>query len=352
MLYGANGYTGELIAREAKARGLRPVLAGRNRAAIEALAAELDLPARVVDLDDSAALRESLAEVEAVLHAAGPFVHTSRPMVEACLATGTHYLDITGEIAVFEALHRIDEKARTAGVVLLPGVGFDVVPTDCLAAKLAAVLPDATRLELAFTSDRGSWSRGTLKTMIEGMPSSGAVRREGTIESVPLAYDARKIPFSCGSRWAVTIPWGDVSTAFHTTGIPNIRVYAGMPPGAIKRMRLFRPVLPLMGFTPLKRAAQWWVGRTVTGPDEGTRAKARTFIWGEASDSAGEVVSATVETPEAYHLTAVAAVECTTRVLAGHVTPGTSTPGRAFGPKLLDELPGVTVGFASPHAGI
>jgi short subunit dehydrogenase-like uncharacterized protein len=349
MIYGANGYTGKLIASEAMRRGLAPILAGRNRDQIETLATGLGLPSRVVGLDDPDALCTALADVDAVLHAAGPFVRTSRPMVEACLSTSTHYLDITGEIAVFEALHRIGDKARAAGVVLLPGVGFDVVPTDCLAAKLAAALPDATRLELAFTSDRGSWSRGTLKTMIEGMPYSGAVRRDGRIEGVPLAYDARKIPFSCGERWAVTIPWGDVSTAFHTTGIPNIRVYAGMPPGAIKRMRLVRPVLPVMGLTPLKRAAQWWVGKTVTGPDEETRASARTFVWGEVRDDAGATICGTVETPEAYYLTAVAAVECASRVLAGRVEAGTWTPGRAFGPELLESLPDVAVTVPGPE---
>ncbi|MDH3255149.1 MAG: saccharopine dehydrogenase NADP-binding domain-containing protein [Acidobacteriota bacterium] len=341
LIYGANGYTGELIAREAKERGLEPILAGRNRQAVESLAAELDFPARIIGLDDPGALRETLSGVAAILHAAGPFVQTSRPMVEACLDTGTHYLDITGEIAVFEAIERLNSRARAAGVVLLPGAGFDVVPTDCLAAKLAAGLRDATHLELAFCSDTGSWSRGTLKTMIEGMPYSGAIRRDGRIESVPLAYDAKKIDFSCGSRWAVTIPWGDVSTAFHTTGIPNIRVYVGMPPGTIKRMRALRGTLPIMGLKPVKRLAQWWVGRTVTGPGEMVRNTARTYVWGEAKNQGGERVTATLETPEAYGLTATTAVECARRVLAGDVDPGAWTPGRAFGPELLAALPGV-----------
>jgi short subunit dehydrogenase-like uncharacterized protein len=343
MIYGANGYTGELIAREAKKRGLAPLLAGRNRKEIEALASELELSSRIVGLDDPDALREALVDVDAVLHAAGPFVHTSKPMVRACLATGTHYLDITGEIAVFEALQRLSDRAHEAGVVLLPGAGFDVVPTDCLAAKLVTDLPDATHLELAFCSEGGSWSRGTLKTMIEGMPYSGAVRRAGKIEGVPLAYDTKKIDFSCGPRWAVTIPWGDVSTAFHTTGIPNIRVYTGMPPAAIKRMRAFRGVLPVVGLKPIKRLAQWWVGRTVTGPDESMRQSGRTYVWGQATNAKSDSVSGTVETPEAYHLTAVASVECAQRVLAGSLEAGTWTPGRAFGPELLNALPGVSV---------
>jgi short subunit dehydrogenase-like uncharacterized protein len=347
MVYGANGYTGELVAREAHARGLEPVLAGRARSPIEALARELDLASRIFTLDDAEGVKGATEDVAAVLNCAGPFVQTARPLVKACLATGAHYLDITGEIAVFEALQRLGPRAQKAGIVLFPGTGFDVVPTDCLAAKLAAALPDATRLDLAFCSDKGSWSRGTLTTMLEGMPHSGAVRREGRIEGVPLAYDAKKIEFSCGPRWAVTIPWGDVSTAFYTTGIPNIRVYVGMPPRAIKRMRSFRPLLPVMGLRPVKRLAQWWVGRTVTGPDEAVRRTARTYVWGQVRNETGGRLTATLETPEAYAFTATAALECMRRVLAGEVEPGTWTPGRAFGPTLLDALPGVVGGEVS-----
>ncbi len=344
LIYGANGYTGELVAREAVRRGTAPILAGRNEGAVAALASELGLPHRSFGLDDSAALHRGVDGVAAVLHCAGPFVLTSRPMVDACLAGGAHYLDITGEIAVFEAVLRRGREAAEAGVALLPGVGFDVVPTDCLAARLAAALPDASELTLAFTSEGGSTSRGTLKTMIESLPHAGGIRKDSRIVPVPLAWDAREIEFSCGNRWAVTIPWGDVSTAFHTTGIPNIRVYSGAPPGAIRRMRRMRPLLPLAGFTPVKRLAQWWVGRTVTGPDADQRATARVCLWGEVSNPAGDVRRATMETPEGYAFTAASSVECALRLLAGRAQPGAWTPARAFGSDLAFELPGVTGG--------
>ena len=344
LIYGANGYTGELVAEEAVRRGLRPVLAGRNRQAVRSLAQRLDLDNRVFGLDDSRALGEGLEGVAAVLHCAGPFIRTSKPMVEACLAAGAHYLDITGEIGVFESIQRRGDEARAAGVALIPGVGFDVVPTDCLAARLAVALPDATHLTLAFTSEGGATSRGTLKTMVESLPYAGAVREEGRIVPVPMAMDARKFDFTCGSRWAMTIPWGDVSTAFHTTGIPNIRVYSGAPPSAIKRMRRMRPLLPLASLTPFKRAAQWWIGRTVTGPDEEMRRTARVCLWGEARSEAGEVRRATAETPEGYAFTALASVECATRVLGGNVAAGAWTPARAFGPDLAFELAGVSGG--------
>jgi short subunit dehydrogenase-like uncharacterized protein len=344
LIYGANGYTGELVAEEAVRRGLRPVLAGRNGEAVAALAARLELDSRTFGLDDPAALAAGLGGITAVLHCAGPFIRTSKPMIAGCLAAGAHYLDITGEIGVFESVQRRGDEARAAGVALIPGVGFDVVPTDCLASRLAAALPDATHLTLAFTHQGGSTSRGTMKTMVESLPYAGAVRKDGRIVPVPLAMDAKKFDFTCGSRWAMTIPWGDVSTAFHTTGIPNIRVYSGAPPSAIKRMRRMRPFLPLAGLTPVKRLAQWWIGRTVTGPDEEVRKSARVCLWGEVRNESGESRRATMETPEGYAFTALASVECAARVLDGGVRPGALTPARAFGAELAFELPGVTGG--------
>lgn len=339
MIYGANGYTAELAAREAAGRGLKPILAGRNAEAVGKLASELGLPHRVFGLE-----APQLEGVSAVLHCAGPFVRTSRPMVEACLAAGAHYLDITGEIAVFEKVLASGEKAKAAGVALLPGVGFDVVPSDCLAARLAAELPDAAELTLAFASTRGAISRGTMKTMIESFPHAGAIREHGKIVPVPIAFDAKQIDFPGGRRWAVTIPWGDVSTAWWSTGIPDIRVYTGTPPRQIRRMRRMGPLLPLLAWKPLKRFLQRQVERRVTGPSEQVRRTARVELWGEVRNASGRSVSSTLITPEAYHLTAVTAVESAERAAQGRVPPGAWTPSRAFGSGYILEFPGVVAG--------
>ncbi len=343
IIYGANGYTGELIAREAVRKGLSPILAGRNAEAVGRLAKELGLSSRAFPLDDPQATAAELYGVKAVLHCAGPFVHTSRAMVAACLATGASYLDITGEIAVFEKVLAQGDAARKAGVALLPGVGFDVVPTDCLAARLAAALPDATDLTLAFYTEGGSTSRGTLKTMIESLPHAGAVRMGGRIVPVPVAWDAREIDFGgrAGKRWAMTIPWGDVSTAYHSTGIPNIRVYSGTPPKAIRRMKRLAPFLPLAGWKPIKRFAQRWVEKKVTGPTPQQRETARVYLWGEARNGAGRVVISRIETPEGYRFTAESSVACVEKVLAGTVPPGAWTPSKAFGADFVTTLPGV-----------
>ncbi|MBM4073358.1 MAG: hypothetical protein FJ271_31215, partial [Planctomycetes bacterium] len=225
MIYGANGYTGSLIAREAARRGQAPILAGRNAAAVSALATELGLEQRIVGLDVPQAIDDACRGVRVVLNCAGPFSRTALALAEACLRMATHYLDITGEIDVFEALAGRDAAAAAQGVLLLPGVGFDVVPTDCLAAHLKRRLPTATRLRLGFQSTGGRLSRGTATTMVEGLGARGVVRQDGVLMSVPLAWKTRVIDFGIGPVKAITIPWGDVSTAYHSTGIPDIEVY-------------------------------------------------------------------------------------------------------------------------------
>jgi short subunit dehydrogenase-like uncharacterized protein len=348
LIYGVTGYTGELVAREAVRRGLRPVLAARNGPAVTALASELGCEARAFGLDDPAAVYAGIEGATAVLHCAGPFVRTARPMVEACLARRASYLDITGELAVFERLLRRGEPARQAGVALLPGVGFDVVPSDCLARTLADALPDATELDLAFYSPGGSFSKGTLQTAIESLPAAGAIRRDGEIVPVGLAHATLELDFPFGRRRLVTIPWGDVATAFYTTGIRNIRVF-GAPPAKPWQLRALQPLLPVLALGPIKRALQARVRRTVTGPSAHARETARVHLWGRVRNAAGKTLVARLETPEAYAFTATTAVESLRRVEAGEVEPGAWTPARAFGAGYAASFAGVTA--EAPHAG-
>jgi short subunit dehydrogenase-like uncharacterized protein len=336
MIYGANGYTGELIAREAVRRGHRPVLAGRRAAEVERLAAELGCEARVFDLD-----APHLDGIELVLHCAGPFMHTSRKMVEACLAARAHYLDITGEIVVFEAIMRRDAEAKQRGVVLLPGVGFDVVPTDCLAAMLHAKLPDAHELWLGISSRRGGISRGTLKTMIEGAGKGGAIRRDGKIVVVPQLFDVQEIPFAPGPRAAMTIPWGDVSTAFHTTGIPNIRVYSAQSLKAIRRLRWMRRFMPLLRIGALRKLALKYADRR-TGPNAEERAQAHIDLWGRVRNVRGEEVSMTMRVPEGYTFTVDSAIAAVEGVLAAP-RAGAFTPARYFGAEFVRTIPGTVL---------
>ena len=339
MIYGANGYTGALIAREAKRRQLSPILAGRNEARLQALAAELGLEARVFGLEDPAALVERIGDCALVLNCAGPFSATAAPMMEACLAAGVHYLDITGEIAVLEMAQALGERARTAGIVLCPGVGFDVIPTDCVAAVLKRALPDATHLALGFDS-RSGMSPGTAKTSIEGLAAGGRIRRDGRIVSVPLAWEVRRIDFGDGEKLAMTIPWGDVATAFHTTGIPNVRVFMPASPRMIARARRANLLRPLLALTWIRTWLQARIARTVTGPSDAQRRSMPTHVWGEATNATGERRTARIRTANGYSLTIDGALHVVDHVLARRPAAGAYTPAGLLGPTLIDQLPG------------
>ena len=335
LIYGASGYTGELIAREAIKRSLKPILSGRSQTKIEPLAKELGLTFRTFSLEDKKSLEYTLKEVEFVIHCAGPFSLTSKPMVEACLRLGKHYLDITGEIAVFEAMARRDKKAEEAGIMIMPGVGFDVVPSDCLALHLKNRLPSATHLTLAFYG-LGKISHGTQATMTLNIGKGGAIRQNGEIVNVPAAYKTREIDFGEFKKTGVTIPWGDVATAFYSTGIPNVEVYTVLPETNLRMLRLSRYIGWLLATKPIQNYLQKQIPEG--GPDENERAKGKTFLWGEARDEEGKRVEARLQCAEGYTLTALTALNIAEKVLAGNYKTGFQTPAKAFGADLILEI--------------
>jgi short subunit dehydrogenase-like uncharacterized protein len=340
MIYGANGYTGTLIARRAAARGVAAVLAGRDGQAVAALAGELGLPHRVFGLDDAAALDDALKDTKAVLNCAGPFSQTAVALVDACLRARIHYLDITGEIGVLEGLAKRDGAARAAAITVLPGAGFDVVPSDCLAAHVASKLPSATHLALAFAAGTGM-SRGTALTSIENAHAGGVIRRSGALVPVPSGWRTRRIDFDDGPRKAITIPWGDVATAYHTTGIGNVEVYMALPLAGRVALRLARALGPLLGSPAVKRRLEAHVRGRPSGPSADERARRTSHLWAEARDDSGAVVRAQLRTPEAYELTSWTALDLGERAARGELPVGFQTPARACGADYILGFPNV-----------
>lgn len=334
LIYGAYGYTGELISREAIDRDLDLVLAGRNGTKTRGIATMLDTQSRVFDVKEAG---EYIDDVDVVLNCAGPFVRTYEPLVEACLETETHYLDITGEFPVFEALAARDREASNAGVCLLPGIGFDVVPTDCVAGHLHDRLPTANRLRLGFDA-MGAVSGGTAASAIEHASGGGKIRRDGKIVDVPVAAKRKRIDFGNGEKSAATIPWGDVSTAYYTTGIENVEVYTPMPEPLARAMHVFSPAVGILEFDPIKQGLQWIAQQTLTGPSTTQRETGRSYIWGEASDEA-HTVTTRLRTPEPYALTVDSATTALERLEANEKPPtGYHTPASAFDPEFVLEL--------------
>ena len=341
MIYGANGYTGRLIAREAARRGLKPLLAGRNRDELDALAKELGLLRRVFELSNPNEVARNLDGVNVVLHCAGPFSRTAAPMLNACLDLNVHYLDITGEIEVFELCHHTHMRAKHQGVVVLPGSGFDVVPTDCTAAMLKQRLPDATSLVLAFEAGGGP-SPGTAKTSVEGLRNGGRARIDGQLKNVPLAWKTREFLRDGKARTAMTIPWGDVFTAHVSTGIPNIETYMVVPPKTIQRMQWMRYLQPLLKLGYVQDLMKKKIDRTTPGPSEKRRSDSGSYIWGEVRNATGKEAKLAVSAPNGYDLTVTASLGFAEYILQlAHPVGGYFTPSQLMGADYVLKLPGV-----------
>jgi short subunit dehydrogenase-like uncharacterized protein len=341
LVYGANGFVGDVIARLAVEQGLQPILAGRDARAIERLATVLGTPYRVFDLAEVAAMDAALRAVRVVLNCAGPFMHTAGPMVESCLRARTHYLDLTGEIPVYEDLAARHTDAQAREIMLLPGIGFDVVPTDCLAAYLKQRLPSATRLTLAFSgTGPAGLPPGTQRTMIELARYGVVVRRNGRLEEPRQRMKTLMIDFGRGPVRASRLTWGDVFMAYRSTGIPNIEVYAALRGASRLQLLAAAYLRPLFKSAAVRKLLQRTVTRGST-PEE--RAKTTAHVWGKVEDDARRSTVARLHGPEAaVDWTARAALAGVRRVLAGDAPVGFQTPARAFGADFAMEAAGVT----------
>jgi short subunit dehydrogenase-like uncharacterized protein len=328
ILYGAYGETGQFISTHAAALGLQPVLAGRDAERVAKQAERLGFEHRVAGLEDPDELDAMLRDVDLVLNCAGPFIDTAMPMVDACLRTRTHYLDLSGE---FRALQRVldrDEDALEQGVLLLPGSGFDVIATDCVALRLHESLPSADRLELGIGSGL-SPTRGIVASMLEILGAGPIVRRNG--ELVRLTEpSARSIVLNRRPTTCVSLAWGDLVTAYQSTGIPNISVYVQ----ALENRG--SPVTDLARLAEILQAS-------LSAESPRPSASGRIGVWGRVVNRQGERAEATLDLPDNHAFTATAACEIVCRILEDQVAQqaGATTPSRLFGSQFVLDLPGV-----------
>jgi short subunit dehydrogenase-like uncharacterized protein len=337
LLYGAYGYTGRLIAQQALDRGHKPVLAGRSAENLIPLAEKLDLDYRVFDLKNEETIFKVIKDFDLVFHAAGPFKYTSSPMVKACLKSKTNYLDITGEIPVLEKNFTYDAQTKQNEFVIISGVGFDVVPTDCLTKYVSNKIASPISLEIGISS-MSNLSPGTLKTMLEYNETGRLVRRNGKL--VPLENEhKRKIQFIDKVLPVRPVTWGDLSTAYRSTSIPNITIYFPVPGKSSNILKSIGVTAKeLSSNEEAKKKVENWIEEHVHGPNESARQTNRCHIWVSVSDENGTSEQAWLETMESYRFTAVAAVRSVEKVF--DLQPkGALTPALAFGADFILEFP-------------
>jgi short subunit dehydrogenase-like uncharacterized protein len=305
MLYGAAGHTGTLIAQHAHERGHRPTLAGRTAPAVTALAARLGLPHRALALDDPAALSAALDGVDLVLNAAGPFLHTAAPLAEACLRAGVHYLDIGNELQVFTALYGLHERACRAGVAIIPGAGFGVVATNCLARYVSDAVGGAQKLDVAARAATAQPGPGIAASIRENLPYGGWTRQAGHLHQQPLGSGITTIPFPDGPCPVTPFPTGDLEAAFRATGAPDITAYSPVPGD------------PAHGLEASDAQT--------AGPPAYL-----SFGWARATGPEGATAQAWLQTGESYAFTAAASIRAVEETLT-RSPRGALSPAAAFG---------------------
>ncbi len=340
VVYGSYGYTGKLIVNLCRTRNLEVVLAGRNEAQLKVQSQQTGYPYQVVDSQDAAGLKKLLQPAAVVIHCGGPFRYTAKIMADACLATQTHYTDITGEYLVFESLPDLDQLAKEKGIMIMPGTGFDVVPSDCLALHLKKRLPSATHLQLAFTMSKGGLSRGTKKSMTEGLGNGGLIRKDGKLTHINLGDKFLDIDFGSFKTMALCIPWGDISTAWRSTGIPNIEVYTGATDKMIRNARMTKYINWFLRLRWVKNIALKQIDKRPPGPSDEKRESGRSFLWGKVWDGSGKECVSRLETVSGYSLTAKTAVLIAEKILKSDFKAGYQTPAMMYGADLILEVEG------------
>jgi short subunit dehydrogenase-like uncharacterized protein len=338
LLYGATGYTGQLLAEAATQRGLRPILAGRDAGRLAALAEPLGLEHRTARLDGD--LTAALRDVHLVVNAAGPFAATFAPLADACLAAGAHYLDLSGEVDAIEGVARRDADARRQRVMLMPSVGFDVVASDCLALHVARRVRGVTRLTFGISGLELA-SRGSIRTVAAGAGRDIQIRRDGVIVGAPPGSLVRDIDFGKGPRASVALSWADVATAHYSTGARDIEVYCEVTPMLQMLIAGNRSFGFYLGTPAGQRFIDMQVAMLPPGPSEAERQGRRGIVFAEAVDASGKSARARLSTPEVYGFSCTTALAIVERVLAGDFEVGFQTPGRVYGADFVTSFEGV-----------
>lgn len=339
IVYGAYGYTGKLITQVCKDKGLSALLSGRSESDLRQLSLSTGFDFQAVELSDHKALVGLLSQAPVVIHSAGPFSITSKPMAAACLEARTHYLDITGEHEVMSSLYELHAKAQAAGIMLMPGTGFDVVPTDCMAAHLKSRLPEAVELELAFAMVPTGISRGTAKTALQSFGKPSLLRKNGVLTSNFPQPKTKVIDFGERTLNAVCISWGDIFSAWVTTGIPNIEVYMAASPSMVRGIKVALRWKSIFNLGFVRKFLANGINKRPAGPTEEVLKSGKSLVYGKATSADGRTVESRLVTSNGYRLTADMAVLIAAKVLSGSFKPGFSTPAGCYGANLIMELP-------------
>ena len=351
-ILGATGYTGRLCVEEAVRVGSPVRLAGRRRDALDELAAgypEADITVAVADVVDRAALRKLADDAEVLLSCVGPYAQMGKPPVEAALAARVPYLDVSGELEFLSWVYEQAPRAQDAGVTLAPGVGFDGVPGDLLAALAAQALGRPVgRARIGYAVSDAKFSAGTARSAVGALHRGSAAWRNGRLAQEPAGADQWEVPFPHppGPRGAISAPLPEVATVGRSVGAQSVRTYYAVP-GAKMMSAVAGPAQRLaaaLSATPVWTLVNRGVDRLPDGPSAEERAKTRVVVLAEVSGDDGLSVVRWARLSDLYGATARIAIAAARILRDDDTTPGVLTPSQLFDPGALLAEIGADVG--------
>lgn len=340
IVYGAYGYTGKLISNQLKDKIQDVLLSGKNENKLRTLSDNTGFSFLAIDLQNKKNLTELFSQTEIVINAAGPFINTCCQIIEACIESKSHYIDINGDIKVFEIIKSYGEKATQAGVMILSGAGFDIVPSDCLAVKLKKMMTNPTHLKIAFATSGGGISHGTALTVLGRIGEKALKREDGKLKQISMGKNSMWVDFGEAKKFTINMSWGDVSTAYTSTGIENIETYMAVKPKIYYFLKLQFIFNWLLRLGIVRNMIKNYIDKNIVGPNEISREKAYSLFYAEIKNSSGHTMSARLKTDEGYNLTAKATVLIAKKVLNNDFKIGYQTPAKAYSENLIFEIEG------------
>ena len=337
MVYGATGFSGAALSGRLAGAGHNLVVAGRHQGRVRGLAQSLGVSQRTFSLNDPADVQGGLAGVEVLINAAGPFQATARALIEGCLRTGTHYLDLSGEWPVFAMAQHLGPAALAAGVMIMPGVGFSIVVSDCLMAQAARQVPEATLLRVA-GSQPALMSRGSVRSVLGLIAGSVLVRRDGVLHHLAVGRRRARFNYGGGLRDSIPASLPEVITGQQTTGVANIEVYLEAPMAFDLACRAGAVAAGLLGERALRDTLAPLSAGWPERPSAAAQQRAFNSVVVEAVDPWRRVTRFGMFTGDGYGVTTTTAHAIIEHVLAGQRPPGFQTPAGVYGADFVTDL--------------
>lgn len=336
IIYGATGYTANLIIKKAIQMGLPPVLAGRDRSKISSVAKKYGLKYKVFEINDINVIQANIENSNLILNASSNYKLTAQPFINACLASGCHYLDLCGEISVLKKIFEYNELAKYGNITIIPNSGYHSIVTDCFAGYVANLIENPIELNY-YLLDASIPSLGTLKSSLDAFLGGGFVLKYNNFENIKMGSIKTRVEHKNKALTLYASPMAELYLSHISTSIPNINVYLKIPLLYSLLLDYFGDYILKLLQSEKRTAILNLIDKFVKGPSEAINKKLKSMIGVNVKNLKGDSLTMWLEAPEAYDFTATLSVEAVKLALSG-LPSGVLTPIQAYGCNFLSKF--------------